>query len=113
MVELVDDGYTLDDNLSMEAAHGHSPGHMLIRAKDAGKTGIFCGDVIHNVLQVRYPDVNSMTCEDPAQAAATRHRVLSECADHGHLLLPAHLGKPHFGRISRAHNAFRFHPGQY
>jgi glyoxylase-like metal-dependent hydrolase (beta-lactamase superfamily II) len=112
MAELVDDGYTLDDNLSMEAARGHSPGHMLIRVKDAGKTGIFCGDVIHNVLQVRYPDVNSNFCEDPAQAAATRHRVLSECADHGHLLLPAHLGKPHFGRISRADNAFRFHPGQ-
>jgi glyoxylase-like metal-dependent hydrolase (beta-lactamase superfamily II) len=110
--ELVDDGYTLDDNLSMEAAHGHSPGQMLIRVKDAGKTGIFCGDVIHSVLQVRYPDVNSNFCEDPVQAAATRHRVLSECADHGHLLLPAHLGNPHFGRISRADNAFRFHPGQ-
>ena len=110
-IVLAEDGYALDDNLVMEASPGHTPGHMVIRAKGQGKTGLFAGDVIHHPLQAKYPDVNTMFCADPELASATRRRYLGECADHGHLLIPAHLGAPHYGRISRDGDAFRFHPG--
>jgi glyoxylase-like metal-dependent hydrolase (beta-lactamase superfamily II) len=110
-MDLVEDGYTLDDNLVMEAAHGHTPGHMIVRAMTRGQTGLFTGDMVHHPIQIHYPDVNSRFCTDPDAAVATRRRYLSECAEHGHLLLPAHFGPPHFGRISRNGNTFRFDPG--
>jgi glyoxylase-like metal-dependent hydrolase (beta-lactamase superfamily II) len=110
-MDLVDDGYSLGDRLTLELSPGHTPGHMTIRADGKGQTGLFVGDALHHPLQIHYPEVISRFCTDPVSAVATRRRYLSECADHGHVLLPAHFGPPHFGRISRNGDAFRFHPG--
>jgi len=112
--QFVDDGYTLDDMLTVEATPGHTAGHMMIRAKGAGAggaTGLFIGDIMHNPVQVPYPDINSGFCQDPAKARAVRRRVLSEAAEHNHLLLPAHFGPPHVGRVRRDGDAFAFIPG--
>ncbi|MGH7052967.1 MAG: MBL fold metallo-hydrolase [Stellaceae bacterium] len=112
--QFVEDGYTLDDMLTVEATPGHTAGHVMIRAKGAragGATGLFIGDIMHNPIQVPYPDINSGFCQAPAQARAVRRRVLSEAAEHNHLLLPAHFGTPHVGRVRRDGEAFAFIPG--
>ena len=109
--QFVEDGYTLDDMLSVEATPGHTPGHVMIRATGGGATGLFTGDIMHNPIQVPYPDINSGFCEDPAEARAVRRRVLDEAAERGHLLLPAHFGPPHIGRVRRDGDAFAFLPG--
>jgi len=111
LVQLVDGGFSIDSNFDMEDAPGHTTGTMLIRAKSQGKAGIFVGDIIHMPLQIVYPDVNSMVCQIPDQARASRRRVLSECAEHGHLLLPTHFPSPHCGRITHGREGFCFHPG--
>jgi glyoxylase-like metal-dependent hydrolase (beta-lactamase superfamily II) len=109
--QFVDDGYTVDDDLMVENAPGHTPGSIVIRAHGRGRTGLFTGDILHTALQVAYPDVNSVACQNPELSRVTRRRVLAECADRGHLLLPAHFGAPHFGRITRHGDSFRFHGG--
>jgi len=112
--QFVDDGYTLDDMLTVEATPGHTAGHVMIRAKGAGAggaTGLFTGDIMHNPIQVPYPDINSGFCQDPAVARTVRRRVLDEAAEHNHLLLPAHFGPPHVGRVRRDGNAFAFISG--
>jgi glyoxylase-like metal-dependent hydrolase (beta-lactamase superfamily II) len=110
--QFVDDGYTLDDMLTVEATPGHTAGHVMIRGNGGnGATGLFTGDIMHNPIQVPYPDVNSGFCLAPAEARAVRRRVLSEAADKNHLLLPAHFGPPHVGRVRRTGDAFAFIPG--
>lgn len=108
--EIVEEGYTLDDQLTLEPAPGHTPGTCVIRAISAGKGGLFVGDCIHSPLQVAYPEVNSLACEIPEQARATRRRLLEDCAEHGHLLLPAHFPPPFAGHIKAAGNAFAYIP---
>lgn len=108
---LVDDGYTLDDELTVEAAAGHSEGHVVIRASSGGDAGVFLGDVLHSPLQCCYPDVNSAFCQHPDAARHTRRRLLQDAAEHGHLLLPAHFPAPHVGRVTADGDGFRFHPG--
>ena len=109
--ELVDDGYCLDDTLTVEPTHGHTAGHVMIRARSGGSTGLFSGDAMHNPIQCCYPDVNSGFCEDAAAARASRRRILEESAERGHLLLPAHFGAPHAGRVRADGDAFRWLPG--
>ena len=109
--ELVDDGYCLDDTLTVEPTHGHTAGHVMIRARSGGSTGLFTGDTMHNPIQCCYPDVNSGFCEDAAAARASRRRILEESAERGHLLLPAHFGAPHAGRVRADGDAFRWLPG--
>ena len=110
LVTLVEDGYTLDDELTVEAAPGHTTGHTIIRAKSGERTGLFTGDCMHTPLQVAYPDVNSVTCEDPVAAKHTRRKVLSEAAERGHLLLPAHFPPPFVGTVSERGDRFEYHP---
>ena len=109
-VDLVDDGYDLGGSLTMEAAPGHTAGTCVIRASSRQQGGLFVGDCMHSPLQVVYPDVNSMACEDGAQARATRRRLLADCAEHGHMLLPAHFPPPFVGHVRAAGDSFEYIP---
>lgn len=108
---LVDDGFAIDDQVSIELAPGHTEGNILVRARSREQGGIFTGDILHTPLQVPYPDVNSNFCALPELARATRRRVLEDCAEHGHLMLPAHFSAPYVGRVTARADAFDFHPG--
>ena len=46
-------------------------------------------------MQVLRPDWNSVYCEDRAQAAATRQRVLERAARMRARIVPAHFGGSH------------------
>lgn len=99
LVEYVDDGFEIDRGLLVRAERGHPEGHLVVHAKSNGSSGIFCGDVIHHPLQLRYPHINSRFCRDPEQAAVTRRAVLSACAEHDRLLMPAHFPGSGRGRV--------------
>jgi glyoxylase-like metal-dependent hydrolase (beta-lactamase superfamily II) len=107
-MQLVDDGHALDDMLTVEAATGHTSGHAQIRLKSNGHEGIFSGDIIHHPVQVPYPELRSMFDDFPGEAAATREKLLSECAERNLLLLPSHFAEPHYCRIgARKGGAFQ------
>ena len=77
---LVDDGYNITSKLSVEAAPGHSPGHVVVNLAQGGQRAAFCGDVIHHALQVYAPHWNHMADERPADAAVSRRRLLENPA---------------------------------
>jgi glyoxylase-like metal-dependent hydrolase (beta-lactamase superfamily II) len=96
----VDDGYGLDDVLSVEAAPGHTAGSIKIRVRSGGDEGMFSGDVIHHPLQLRYPDLCSVFDEDQGVALQTRIRMLDDCAAHNTLLMPTHFASPFCCRVA-------------
>jgi len=103
---LVDDGHTVDDMLIVESAPGHTSGHSQVRLRSAGKEGIFSGDIIHHPLQIPYRELRSVFDDYPDQAAATRERLLHECAERDILLFPSHFAEPHCCRIAEKNDAF-------
>lgn len=105
LVEMTD---SLGDGLLIEPAPGHAPGHVILRLQDGGQEGVFIGDVMHHPIQVYRPEWSSRFCSDPAQARQSRLRVLDQCAENGCLMLPAHFGVPHVGRVHRQDGGFRF-----
>ncbi len=102
---LVDAGYCFDD-LTVEAAHGHSPGHSVFVLSSSGHQALFCGDAIHHAIQIYAPHWNHMADEDPHQAQATRLGLLHRCSDDKSLLFPVHFGAPHVVRVHRAGDGF-------
>lgn len=102
----VDGHHQIDDSLFIEPAIGHTIGHSLMKAKSRGQTGVFSGDVLHHPLQVVSPETSSAFCWNPALAAETRIRVLTECAEHNHLFFPGHFGAPHACRIGHGPKGF-------
>ncbi|MEV0698324.1 MBL fold metallo-hydrolase [Saccharopolyspora sp. NPDC050389] len=89
---LWEDGYRIDANLRLDLAPGHTPGSSVVTLESGGDRALFVGDLLHTALQFVEPDTNSCFCENPAQARATRRRLLGWAADANALVLPAHLG---------------------
>jgi glyoxylase-like metal-dependent hydrolase (beta-lactamase superfamily II) len=105
-VKLWEDTYVIDGNLSLEAAPGHTPGASVIKLHSGGDRALFAGDILHTPLQLSHPEHDSCFCEDPAQAQATRGRLLGWAADTGALVLPAHLSGHSAFEVKRSGGVF-------
>ena len=111
-VRLVNGTETLVDGIELVQAHGHAPGHMMVRVRSGGKEALFIGDVTHQPIQVANPAWNTKYCENPVLARETRARVLAYCADERCLTLPVHFNAPHCGYIERRGNRYAFVPSE-
>ncbi len=105
---LVDDDHAIDDALYLTPSPGHTPGHVCVNVASRGTRALFTGDMMHHPLQCLEPDWSTRFCFDQAQAARTRRAVLSECAESGILVVPAHFPTPTAGHVKSAGNSFRF-----
>jgi glyoxylase-like metal-dependent hydrolase (beta-lactamase superfamily II) len=92
LAELWDGSYQIDKNLRLESAPGHTPGSSVLTLESGRDRALFVGDLVHTPLQIMEPDTNSCFCEDPAEARATRHKLLGRAAEGNALVFPAHLG---------------------
>ena len=106
--DLVSGGpHRLNDFIEIDAAPGHSPGHVFFKLESQGERGAFIGDVWHHLLQVYYPDWNFPKNSDAAQARVSRRKVLDYCAASGAQVFPGHVGAPFAGRIEKTARGFR------
>ena len=98
-MQLVDEGHAIDGRLTVEAAPGHTPGHVKIRLEAGGACALFSGDILHHPLQVPYPELCSMFDDDMGRALHTRLALLESIVDRDVLLLTAHFAEPHACRV--------------
>ncbi|WP_024874768.1 MBL fold metallo-hydrolase [Saccharomonospora piscinae] len=91
LARLWEGSYRIDKNLRLELAAGHTPGSSVLVLESGGDRALFVGDLVHTALQIAEPDTNSCFCEDPAEARATRHKLLGQAAETNALVFPAHF----------------------
>jgi glyoxylase-like metal-dependent hydrolase (beta-lactamase superfamily II) len=96
---LVDNDFAIDDIFTLQPTPGHSPGHVCIDVRAAGRHAVLAGDAVHHPIQIARPEWNSRFCVDPARARATREAFVERHADRDVLILPAHFASPTAGRI--------------
>lgn len=79
---------------------GHTPGHMGVLIADGADRLLIWGDIVHSrLLQMPHPDWTVIWDTDPAEAIATRRRVLDRAATEGLSVTGMHLAAR--GRIER------------
>ena len=98
---------TIMPGIDLVPIPGHAPGMMGIRVRDAGEEAFLIADVMHQPIQVYYPEWNSKYCENKQLAAETRAKVLSHAAEEKALLLPAHYVFPYGTYVERAGDGYR------
>ena len=98
----------IEDGIWLEDAAGHSPGSIVVNAQRGGARAVFMGDILHHPIQLVRPDIAFFADESPAEACATRIRLLGQCADNGAILLPAHFPDPPAGRVLRDGSCFAY-----
>ena len=110
----LEDGDEIASGIGVEAAFGHSPGHLMFRVASAGKQALIWGDVAnHYVFSVGHPNSKVGFDDDKAMAIATRNRVLADCADSGVLVVGHHMPFPSVGYVERAGSGYRWVPAAY
>lgn len=103
--ELYAGDHQLSESLWLRPAPGHTPGSSVVWL-DAGVPAVFVGDLTHCPIQLPRPDDPCAFDEDPAAAARTRHRVLSEAARARAVVIPAHYPGHGGARIIARGNGF-------
>lgn len=98
----------LDDGVWMEAAPGHTPGHVTIHTRGGGREAVMTGDIIHHPILIMESGLQTRFDMDKPRGDATRQRVLERLADTGDLLLTAHFCTPTAGRVTSCQHGFRF-----
>ena len=98
----------LADGVWLEGAPGHTPGSVLVHARNGHGHAVFSGDVIHHPIQAVAPSLHVAGEDDPALGRETRRRLLESCADTDTLLLAAHFPAPTATRVVSHADGFRF-----
>jgi glyoxylase-like metal-dependent hydrolase (beta-lactamase superfamily II) len=106
LTQLWDGTYQIDKNLRLDLAPGHTPGSSALTLASGSDRAAFVGDLIHTPLQIVAPHTNSCFCEDPAEARATRDKLLGRASDGNALVFPAHLGGHGAVEVVRDGSAF-------
>lgn len=91
---------------------GHTPGHVSFAVSGGGASVVVLGDAItHSVLSFRRPDWATGADHDPAQAVATRRRLLDRLTVEKLPFIGYHLPAPGLGRAEAKDGAWRYAPG--
>ena len=85
---------------------GHSIGHTSIRLSSGGEEAIFGGDILHHPIQVAKPHLNTVFCEFPADATASRRKVLQHVAAHRALYCATHFPGSSAGYVTPVGNGY-------
>ena len=110
LYEAVDLPAEIAPGLWLEPAPGHTSGMALVRLVSDGRHLVFLADVLHSPIQLATPDLKSNFCVDPAQARATRRRLLDACAGTDTIVATYHFPPPVFGQIVKAGVGYRLDP---
>ncbi|MDN7653680.1 MBL fold metallo-hydrolase [Burkholderia multivorans] len=101
LANFIDRDTDLGDGISVFATPGHTIGHIAV-AVDAGtEQFIIAGDAMHHPVQIARPEMALVLDYDPAQAATTRHTLLSRLDGSATLFTCTHFCSPSFGRVSQ------------
>jgi glyoxylase-like metal-dependent hydrolase (beta-lactamase superfamily II) len=104
--EIVGHDFTIGDHVKILPTPGHTPGHVAFTFGRAKEDAVFCGDLMHSPLQLRYPELSPKFDVDPAQAAKSRRSFLERYCDTDTLCCTAHFPSPSAGKIRRKGNGF-------
>ena len=96
---LIDNGLDLGKGIHLLPTPGHSPGHYCIEIESAKHKGILTGDVLHNPIQVNYPDLSTMFCADKTKSNEQRIKLVDQLTDTETIVLAAHFCGSTAGRI--------------
>ncbi len=108
LAQLIEGELELTDDLLIKPTPGHTPGSITLYLNSRGRQALFPGDIFHHPIQIYEPDWNSAYCALPDEARITRRRTLEYCVEKGALMLPAHFGPSHAGRVACTDDSFSF-----
>lgn len=99
LADLIVGSHRISPSLDVLEAPGHTLGHAMLRLVSNAHAAYFTGDSFHHPLQLIDPSIQFGDADDLASAIETRRRLSRLSLEQDALLIPAHLPKPHAGKL--------------
>jgi glyoxylase-like metal-dependent hydrolase (beta-lactamase superfamily II) len=109
LLELSETSFAVSDELRLEHAPGHTPGHQVLTIDSNGDRAVVSADLVNHPAQLLQPGLAGATDLDPGRAIATRASWLERIEREGRVVAPAHFAEP-FGTFARDDERYRWEP---
>ena len=104
LLELVDDGRELSDEVEIIASPGETPGHKIVKLASKGDTLYCVGDLFHHAVEVQ--NITWMAkWADHERNLTSRHRFIESALRENALMAAAHMP---LGRLERNDSGVKF-----
>ncbi|MBN2103031.1 MBL fold metallo-hydrolase [bacterium] len=108
-ITFVQNGEEILPGIRVEAAYGHTPGHVMVSITSIGQTAYNISDVVVHPLFVEHPEWAPAIDMNWDQADQTRRQFYAKAADENALVFGHHMGPfPNFGRIVKQGSSFQW-----
>lgn len=110
-VQMFKDGTELAPGVTAVTAAGHTVGHTMVRLASGNAQLLVWTDIVHSTaLQFPEPERSIAYDLDPAQAVATRKKVMDMAATDKLTIAGTHIGFPGIGHVAKAGSGYAFVP---
>lgn len=99
LVDFITPDHRLTDEVSLFPTPGHTPGHVSVLIRSAGKQAVITGDLMHHPIQLVAPRRHGNFDMDKEQGARTRQEFVDRFADTDTLIIGSHFSDPTAGWI--------------
>lgn len=110
LAEIVPEDGEVAPGLRLEPTPGHTPGHVSLRLRSAGKEAVVTGDLMHHPVQCAEPHWREHGDWDADMARATRHQFLRSAAESQVTVIGTHFPNLPVGRVVPHGEVWRFEP---
>lgn len=101
LMDCVATAHRICPEVALEPTPGHTPGHVSVYIRSAGREAVITGDAIHHPCQMTRPDWCSPADFDQRAALNTRESLLRHWADAAPLVIGTHFATPTAGYVKR------------
>ena len=103
LMDLVDEGHRITDEVTTLDTPGHTPGHQVILVSSQGEKAMIVGDAIHSSVQIQEPDWCAGVDTSKPDSRRSRHALLERAESDGYVVAAGHFHpRQHIGRVMRA-----------
>ncbi len=103
LMELVDEGYQITDEMTTLDTPGHTPGHQVILISSQGERAMIVGDAIHSSVQIQEPDWCAGVDTSKPDSRRSRHALLQRAENEEYIIAAGHFHpQQHIGKVIRS-----------
>ena len=99
ILELIEDGHIVSDEIKAISTPGHTPGHMVFDITSQGQKAMVVGDLLHSKVQIERPEWTAGVDTDKEASRRNRNMILEKAEAEeiviaaGHFHPDDHIGK--------------------
>ena len=102
LIEFIDDGHNVTDEITTLETPGHTPGHQVILISSNGEKAAIIGDLIHNPVQIHEPDWCAFVDTNPDDTRRSRKAFMDRAEREEMVVAAGHFHPDrHIGRFVR------------